>query len=120
VSRFVFSVVVGIWMSHPFMSDVLRALKKGIRFTDHAFHVMYSAERLVTVDEVVEALWVGDVVEDYVDDPRGHSCLVLGFTRARRPVHVVCAPMDEFLVVVTAYEPRLNKWMPDFRVRRKS
>ncbi|KPV62542.1 MAG: hypothetical protein AOA66_1295 [Candidatus Bathyarchaeota archaeon BA2] len=107
-------------MPHSFMSEVLKAFRKQIRFTDHAFHAMYSAERMVTVDEVIEALLAGDVVEDYADDPRGHSCLVLGYTRARRPVHVVCAPKDEFLAVITAYEPSLNKWVPDFKARRKA
>lgn len=74
-------------MPHPFMSELLKALRKRIRFTD---------------------------------DPRGHSCLVLGFTSTRRPIHVVCTPKDEFLVVITAYEPSLNKWMPDFKARMKT
>jgi len=106
-------------MSHPFMSVVLKALRKGIKFTDHAFQVMYSAERMVTVDEVVEAARDGDIIEDYPDDPRGHSCLILGFTRQRRPIHIVCAPKEEFLIIVTAYEPTLNKWTPNFKARRK-
>jgi len=106
-------------MSHPFLSVVLRALRKRIKFTDHAFQVMYSAERMVTVDEVVETLHDGDVIEDYPDDPRGHSCLLLGFTRRRRPIHVVCAPKDEFLVIITAYEPTLNKWTSNFKARRR-
>ena len=49
-------------MPHPFMSELLKDLRKRIRFTDHAFHVMYSAERMVTVDEVIEALLAGDIV----------------------------------------------------------
>jgi len=106
-------------MSHPFMSAVLKALRKRIKFTDHAFQVMYSAERMVTVDEVVEAARDGDIIEDYPDDPRGHSCLILGFTRQRRPIHIVCAPKEEFLVIVTAYEPTLNKWTPNLKARRK-
>ena len=106
-------------MSHPFMSAVLKALRKRIKFTDHAFQVMYSAERMVTVDEVVEAARDGDIIEDYPDDPRGHSCLILGFTRQRRPIHIVCAPKEEFLIIVTAYEPTLNKWTPNFKARRK-
>jgi len=90
-------------MSHPFMKNILKALNRRIKFTDHAFQVMYSADRLLTVDEVVEALRNGDIFEDYPKDPRGHSCLILGFTRQGRPIHIVCAPKDEFLVIVTAY-----------------
>ena len=32
------------------------------------------------------------MVEDYPDDSRGHSCLMLGFGKGGRPIHVVCAP----------------------------
>lgn len=101
------------------MKNILNALRRRTKFTDHAFQMMYSAERFLTVDEVVEALRNGDIIEDYPEDPRGRSCLILGFTRQGRPVHIVCAPKDEFLVVVTAYEPTLNKWASDFRSRRK-
>ena len=101
------------------MKRVLKALKKRVKFTDHAFQMMYSARRLVTVDEVMEALRNGGIIEDYSEDPRGHSCLILGFTKQGRPIHVVCAPKDEFLVIVTAYEPTLNKWMSNFKFRGK-
>jgi len=67
----------------------------------------------------MEALRNGGIIEDYSEDPRGHSCLILGFTKQGRPIHVVCAPKDEFLVIVTAYEPTLNKWMSNFKSRRK-
>jgi len=49
-------------MSHSFMNVVLKALRKGIKFTDHVFQVMYSAERMVTVDEVVETVRDGDII----------------------------------------------------------
>lgn len=94
-------------------------MKKRVKFTDHAFQMMYSARGLVTVDEVMEALRNGGIIEDYSEDPRGHSCLILGFTKQGRPIHVVCAPKDEFLVIVTAYEPTLNKWTSNFKSRRK-
>jgi len=67
----------------------------------------------------MEALRNGGIIEDYSEDPRGHSCLILGFTKQGRPIHVVCALKDEFLVIVTAYEPTLNKWTSNFKSRRK-
>jgi hypothetical protein len=101
------------------MKKVLKTMRKRIKFTDHAFNVMYSAERMVTVDEVIEALLNGDIIEDYPDDPRGHSCLILGYTKKHRPIHIVCAPKPKFLTIITAYEPTLNKWEPNLRTRRK-
>jgi len=41
------------------------------------------AERITTA-ELETVLRSCDVLEDYPDDPRGHSCLVLGFAGPRR------------------------------------
>jgi len=60
----------------------------------------------------------GTVIEDYPTDPRGHSCLILGYGRDGRPIHVVCAPKGDYLAVVTAYLPDSNQWEDDFRRRK--
>jgi hypothetical protein len=39
---------------------------------------------------------------DYPEDARGHSCLMLGAGESGRPVHVVCAPKGDYLAIVTA------------------
>jgi len=36
-----------------------------------------------------------------------------------RPIHVVCSPKEEYLGIITAYIPRLDKWKEDFKTRRK-
>ncbi|WP_422880214.1 DUF4258 domain-containing protein [Methylomarinovum caldicuralii] len=60
------------------------------------------------------------MIEDYPEDARGHSCLMLGRGVDGRPIHVVCAPKDEYLAVITAYIPDGKQWSKDFRVRIKS
>jgi hypothetical protein len=60
----------------------------------------------------------GDLIEEYPPDPRGHSCLLLGFGDANRAVHVVCSPKDEYLAIITAYLPDPAQWSDDFRRRR--
>ena len=60
----------------------------------------------------------GDLVEDYPDDPRGHSCLMLGFGEGGRAIHVVCTPKDEYLAIITAYLPDPHEWAEGFRQRR--
>jgi hypothetical protein len=77
------------------------------------------ADRIQIV-EVEQALSADslDVIEDYPDDPRGHSHLVLGFTDSGLPVHAVCAVHEETLVIVTLYRPDPKLWQ-DYRVRRE-
>lgn len=41
-------------------------------------------------------------------------------TNKKRPVHIVCSPKKSYLGIITAYVPVLDKWMEDFRIRRKS
>ncbi len=64
--------------------------------------------------ELVQALGRGEVLEDYPDDPRGPSALILGHTAAGRPIHVVCA-LDPCgtLVVITVYEPEPPHWVDE-------
>ena len=85
-------------------------------FTWHA--IEKGEERGILIDEVEEAVLAEDaeIIEDYPEDSRGPSCLVLGWTVRRRPLHVqVSYPPD--VRVITVYEPELERWI-DYRVRR--
>ena len=79
---------------------------------------MSQRDRMITSSDVRAVVQDGFVIEDYPDDPRGHSCLVLGRDSNGRAIHVVCAPKDEYLAIITAYEPDLKQWSDDFRRRR--
>jgi hypothetical protein len=57
-----------------------------------------------------------EVIEDYPDDARGASFLMLGFTRADDPIHAVCALGGE-LVIITVYRPDPHRWI-NWRSRR--
>ena len=85
-------------------------------FSQHA--VDQSIIRHITVQEIREAVANGQVVEDYPDDKFGPSCLILGFTLAGRPLHLLCSyPSRPLVKIVTLYEPEPDRWT-DFRVRR--
>ncbi len=43
----------------------------------------------------------------------------MSYTQKGRAAHVVCAPKEEYLAIVTAYVPSLDKWEDGFKVRRK-
>jgi len=70
---------------------------------------------MIATSEVEAAIMTGEVIEDYPEDARGHSCLILGLGRDNRTIHVICAPKDEYLAIITAYLPDPNQWTPDFK-----
>ena len=69
-------------------------------------------ERDISVRNLEEALLSveAEVIEDYPEDPRGPSCLILGFTSDGRPWHIQCTYPPN-VAVVTAYEPRPEEWV---------
>ncbi|MAM88845.1 MAG: hypothetical protein CME36_16190 [unclassified Hahellaceae] len=64
---------------------------------------------MISVDEVEETVKDGEIIEKYMNDPRGRSCLMLHVPTGR-PAHVVCAPREEYLAIITAYLPHPNQW----------
>jgi hypothetical protein len=84
-----------------------------------SFHAVEKAEeRGLVAAEIEEALLAEDceIIEDYLEDHRGPSCLILGWTRTRRPLHVQVSYPPE-VTIVTVYEPDPAKWI-DNRKRR--
>lgn len=60
-----------------------------------------------------------EIIEDYPYDPRGASCLVLGWCDPGEPIHVCMGVSDDKPEVITAYIPNPNKFYPpEFRQRR--
>jgi len=86
-------------------------------FSKHA--VDQSIVRNISVAEIQEAIaGPSEVIEDYPDDKYGPSCLILGYTKAGRPLHVQCSYPSRLLIkIVTLYEPDPQLWI-DVRVRR--
>ena len=59
-----------------------------------------------------------EILEDYPDDPRGPSCLVLGYV-GERPLHIVCGYTPAtWIRIITVYIPKPPKWT-DERTRRR-
>ena len=78
-----------------------------------------SIARAITVSELEQAVVNrSEVIEDYPDDKYGPSCLILGFTRAGRALHIQCSyPVRPLIKVVTVYEPDPGLWV-DLRTRK--
>ena len=101
-----------------FLRILRQAAEKRIIYTLHALDEMNAEDELITKDEVRFVIFDGEIIEDYPEDKRGHSCLMLGTPNNKRPVHIVCAPKDEYLAIITVYIPSLEKWESDYRTRR--
>ncbi len=86
-------------------------------FTRHA--VDQSILRHISVQELLESIIAGEIIEDYPDDKYGPSCLIFGLTLSGRPLHIQCSyPTRPLVKIVTLYEPDPSQWI-DFKVRRK-
>lgn len=86
-------------------------------FSEHA--VDQSIIRKISVNEVKEALsYRAKIIEEYPNDKYGPSCLILGYTKQQRPLHIQCSyPSRPVLKIITLYEPNTAKWI-DFEKRR--
>lgn len=86
-------------------------------FSKHATD--QSILRNISVQEMREAVKLGEIIEDYPEDKYGPSCLIFGFTQAKRPIHVQCSyPSRPIIKIVTVYEADPAEWI-DFKVRRQ-
>jgi hypothetical protein len=105
----------------PREKKVKELIKSGrYEFSNHAERER-EADTISTI-ELEEALINCEIIEDYPDDPRGQSFLVLGSFKGN-PVHAVCSirkDPDE-LLLITIYDPSKNPsaWTEDYRKRRK-
>jgi hypothetical protein len=90
---------------------------ENIRVTQHAQQEM--AEENITLNEVLEAIAAGQVLENYPEHRRGACCLLNGLTQNGRPLHVVCTTARPILIIITVYEPKPPKWITPTQRRRR-
>jgi hypothetical protein len=65
----------------------------------------------LTIFQLESALLDCEVIESYPNDPRGESCLVIGFTFEHIPLHIVCGKNSlGNLILITVYIPKMPKW----------
>jgi len=95
------------------------AAESKVLFLPHSLRQMLRPERMISRLEVRQVIAHGEVIEDYPDDPRGHSCLMLGVGEEGCAIHVCYAPKEDYLAVITAYLPDEHEWSEDFRMRVK-
>ena len=84
----------------------------------HARQSMFT--RSISDECVEQIVQHGEVIEDYPYAFPFPAKLLLGWCNGRS-IHVVAAEDSgkHLVIVITAYEPALNKWEPDRKTRRK-
>lgn len=108
------------------MSDkILKSIQKcfnndRVYYTKHALQEMKNEEFGIIYDEdVYYAILNSEIIEYYLDDKPYPSILILGFTKSKRPLHIVISYNEEedFAYVITVYHPDPNLWI-DFKKRK--
>jgi hypothetical protein len=64
----------------------------------------------LTFTQIETALLNGENIEEYVDDRRGESCLILGYAEDV-PIHIVCGWRGEKVAIITVYIPKPPKFI---------
>lgn len=97
-----------------------RDLKEKIADSQYEISLHAEKERYaedISILDLENALINGELIEDYPNDPRGSSCLILGYS-SDRAIHIVCGfTSTGWLRIITVYLPKLPKWL-DARTRR--
>jgi len=96
----------------------LEKIRQLVRAGQYEFSIHAQQERLeddLDVADIEAAILAGEIIEEYPKDPRGPSCLILGYT-SMRPVHIVVGwagkeAENEYIPrVITVYIPQPPKW----------
>ncbi len=102
------------------MSTTNELIKRIAERDSIAFKRHRVRERGIRADEVKEALINGEIIEDYPEDNPLPSCLLLGYTEKRKPIHAVIAiDMDDRIIwVITVYSPSDEEWENGYKRRK--
>ena len=96
-------------------------IRKEIKKQTYLISIHADDERLadgLTILELESALTSCEMLEQYPEDPRGESCLAIGFVN-NRPIHFVCGKNRAgHLVLITVYIPSLPKWKDPYTRNR--
>lgn len=76
-------------------------------------------QRNILIKDIKNAINNGKIIEYYYEDYPYPSCLIIGYSINNKILHIVCGISDEFIYMITAYYPYINKWEDDMKTRRK-
>ena len=91
---------------------------------ENFFITIHAAERLkqrgMALEDIINSVLHGEIIEQYPTDYPLPSCLILGKTVDQETMHVVIGSDLLTMWIVTAYKPDKEKWDESFRTRKES
>ncbi|MBI4792324.1 MAG: DUF4258 domain-containing protein [Deltaproteobacteria bacterium] len=99
--------------------EIKASARRKILYLPHAIRQMSRPDRMISPMDVRDVIENGEIIEVYPADQRGHSCLMFRQKVTGYPIHVVCAPKEDYLAIITAYIPSLDEWDADFKKRKR-
>ena len=87
-----------------------------IKWAKHCFERMQ--ERDISINDVESCLQTGEIIEDYPDDFPHPSCLIFGYTKKNKILHIVVGSNGDTIFFITAYYPNTDKFEMDLKTRK--
>ncbi|MBP5441672.1 MAG: DUF4258 domain-containing protein [Treponema sp.] len=75
-------------------------------------------ERNITIDDIMNAIDNGEIIEQYPSDFPFPSCLILGISIQGIYIHIVVSMDEDKIYLITAYIPDTDKWEDDLKTRK--
>ena len=75
-------------------------------------------ERDISIKDVECCLQTGEIIEDYPDDFPHPSCLIFGYTKENKALHIVVGSNGDTIFFITAYYPNTDKFETDLKTRK--
>lgn len=99
--------------------DMIKQLcqERKVKWSTHA--AARIRERGLRREDILECIENGEIIEDYPDDFPYPSCLIYGFAVDKRVIHVVAGCDKEYVYIITAYIPNLEKFESDLKTRKE-
>ncbi|MCQ2506869.1 MAG: DUF4258 domain-containing protein [Lachnospiraceae bacterium] len=108
------------------IEQIRNAFVSGISVEYRAHCLKRMMERNISRKDIENCIMKGEIIENYSLNelnlsPESYpSCLILGITVSeQRALHVVVGYKETTVIIITAYYPDSEHWMPDNKTRRK-
>jgi hypothetical protein len=102
-----------------FNIDNIKKLVKENRIQWRGHILVRMQQRDIKIQDVIDCLLSGEIIEYYESDYPFPSSLILGFNNKERGIHVVCALGQEYVWMITTYYPDEKEWLEDLKTRRR-
>ena len=103
-------------MDIKLLQSLYNASDSNIKWAKHCLERMQ--ERDISIDDVESCLQTGKIIEDYPDDFPHPSCLIFGYTKENKVLHLVVGSNGDTIFFITAYYPDTNKFETDLKTRK--